>query len=280
MAVQPETLPELAEADAPASVRSVYAALREAAASPIAALIWRHIATEPGMLEACWASLEPLVLTGRLPDTAWRIARETVQPGLLARIEPRAQVLLGIGPAEADGIRALVEAYNRVNPVNLLAVLTLLARMESDAPAEAAPSVARSPRRPPITQALPPMTPLAAMHADVRWLLNDLGFGERSQLDPVVPSLFRHLTPWPAYLAVLHIGLAPRFRDGSMAGAVARVERAMAAEAAALARQTAPVPMLVAKSELQATMRRFARGTIPMMIVLGHAMAEQMSARA
>ena len=276
MTERPVVLPELAEADAPASVRAVYAGLREGAASPIAALIWRHIATHPGVLEACWASLEPLFASGRLPDTAWRLARDKAPKGLLARIEPRAQVLLGIRPDQAGAISAVVEAYNRANPVNLLAVLTLLSRIESDRPAEPVASVAGLLRPPEITQAIPRMTPPAEMSADVRWLLNDLRFGDRSQLDAVVPSLFRHFTDWPAYLAVLHVGLAPRFRDGSMADATARVEQAMAAEAAVLARQIAPVQELARQPELQATMRRFASGFIPMMIVIGHAMAEQL----
>ena len=277
MTAPPNILPELAEADAPASVRAVYAGLREGAASPIAALIWRHVATHPGVLESCWAALEPLFVNGRLPDTAWRIARETAPSGLLPCIEPRAQVLLGIRSGHAAIIQTVVEAYNRANPVNLLAVLTLLSRIDSDAPPEAAPTVTRSPRPLPIAQPIPRMTPPAEMSDDVRWLLNDLRFGDRAQLDAVVPSLFRHLTDWPAYLAVLHIGLAPHFRDGSMADAVARVERAMSAEAEVLARQIAPVRELQGEPELHATMRRFTSSFIPMMIVVGHALAEQMN---
>ena len=277
MIAQPDILPELAESDASASVRAVYAALREGAASPIAALIWRHTATHPGMLEACWASLEPLFVSGRLQATAWRIARETALHDLLPRIEPRAQVLLGIRTDQAETIKAVVEAYNRANPVNLLAVLTLLSRIDSSASVETVSSVAPTPRLPAIVQPIPRMTPPVEMSADVRWLLNDLRFGDRSNLDAVVPSLFRHLTDWPAYLAVLHIGLAPRFRDGSMAEAVGRVEQAMAAEAAVLARQIAPVQELASTPDLQATMRRFASGVIPMMIIVGFALAEQMS---
>ena len=59
MTTPADVLPELAEADAPASVIAVYAGLRAGSASPIAALIWRHIATHPGVIEECWASLEP-----------------------------------------------------------------------------------------------------------------------------------------------------------------------------------------------------------------------------
>lgn len=273
-----DTLPELAEADAPASVRAIYRGLREGASTPIAALIWRHIATHPGVLEACWAAIGPMFETGALPEAGWRIARETVRHGLLPPLAPRAQRLLGIAGDDAATIRALAEAYNRANPANMLAVLTLLARCSSDATAEAAPASSAA-RTPPaaITQALPRMTPPAEMTMDVRWLLNDLGFGDRTQLDPVVPSLFRHLTDWPAYLAALHMTLAPRFRDGRMAADVARVEQTMAAEASSLARQIAPVPQLAANPQLVATMRRFAGGFIPMMIVIGRGIDEQLA---
>jgi hypothetical protein len=275
MTTSPGVLPELLEADAPASVRAVYAGLRDGSASPIAALIWRHIATHPGVLEECWMSLEPLFASGELPETAWRIARETTPHQLLPRIEPRAQRLLGITHDDAATIGAVAEAYNRANPVNLLGILTLLARVSSDGPSEAAPSVTRWSPPPAITRSIPRMTPPTEMSTDVRWLLNDLRLGDRSQLDTVVQSLYRHLTDWPAYLSVLHIALAPRFRDGTMAGHMSRIEHAMAAKATAFARQIRQSPKLAGMPKLQATMRRFTGGFIPMMIVVGHAIAEQ-----
>ncbi len=276
MTTPADVFPELAEADAPASVRAVYDGLRAGAASPIAALIWRHIATHPGVLEECWASLEPLFASGQLPEAAWRVARETAPHTLLPRIEPRAQRLLGITQDDALTIGAVAEAYNRANPVNLLGILTLLARIARDDHPEAASSVARGSPPPAITRSIPRMTPPAEMSTDLRWLLNDLRFGDRSQLDTVVPSLYRHLTDWPAYLAVLHIALAPRFGDGTVGTYAARVEHAMAIEAAALARQIRSTPKLADMAQLQATMRRFTSGFIPMMIVVGHAIAEQL----
>ncbi len=269
-------LPELAEADAPDSIRCVYAALRAGASSPIAALIWRHIATHPGVLEACWASLQPLFAASRLSNTAWRIARETTPHELLPHIGPRARALLGITPEDTTTLLALVEAYNRANPVNMLGVMTLLARIDIDGPPEAVPAFTPPPPLAAITRAIPRMTPPAEMSSDVLWVLNDLGFGDRSQLHPVVPSLYRHLTGWPAYLALLHTNLAPKFRDGAMADAVDRVKRAMAAEAATLARTIAPVEALADKPALQATMRHFAGNTIPMMIVVVRGMADQL----
>ena len=140
------TLPELLEADAPASVRAIYDGLRQGAVTPIAALIWRHIATHPGMLEDCWTVLEPLFADGALPDAAWRVAKEESPRHLLPKVAPRARPLLGITPEDAATIQALAEAYNRANPVNMLGVKVLLARLDSDQPPEAAPTAGdRSP---------------------------------------------------------------------------------------------------------------------------------------
>jgi hypothetical protein len=273
----PDVLPELAEADASAPIKAIYNALRRGSASPIAALIWRHIATHPDVLEECWASLEPLFASGQLPETAWRVARETVPKELLPQIEPRAQRLLGITQYDAATIAAVAEAYNRANPVNLLGVLTLLARAVTDKPFDGTEANVDWSPPPTITQTLPRMTPPIEILPEIRWLLNDLGFGDRSQLDAVVPSLYRHLTDWPIYLAVLHMSLAPHFRDGTMAAYATRVEHAMAIEAVALARHTRPVPKLIQLPALRATMRRFTRDLIPQMIVVGRAIADQMS---
>ena len=273
----PPTLPELLEADASPQIRAIYAGLRRGAVTPIAALIWRHIATHAGMLEACWASLAPLFADGRIQQAAWDVARQETPRRLLPPVAFAARPALGINAEDGAAILALAEAYNRANPVNLLGVKILLARLESAAPGEPAPSAA--PWLPPseIGRAIPAMTAPADLDPAIRTLLNDLRFGDTGTIDPVVPSLYRHLTDWPAYLAVLHIGLSPLFKDGTMQRATDKVVGAMDAHAARLARQIDPVPVLAAEPALQATMRRFAGGVIPTMIVVGRAIADQMS---
>jgi hypothetical protein len=73
-----------------------------------------------------------------------------------------------------------------------------------------------------------------AMEPSVGLLINDLGFGDRSKLNPIVPSLFRQLAEWPSYLATLHVSLLPRFRDGSLANATNDIQQAMAREASSI----------------------------------------------
>ena len=68
-------LPEVSEADAPKSVQAIYHDIRRLSGVPMVALIFRHIATYPEVLEEVWKSIGPLFRKGRIQDAAWRVAR-------------------------------------------------------------------------------------------------------------------------------------------------------------------------------------------------------------
>ena len=112
---------------------------------------------------------------------------------------------------------------------------------------------------------------------ELRGLINDLGFGDRSKLNPVVPSLYRHFIAWPGYLAALHVTLMPRFRDGSLAKATQDLRQAMDREAAPIAAYLPPLRRLAAIPELIDTVAQFSATLIPLMVVVGHAMRESLT---
>ena len=270
-------LSESNEADAPDNIRAIYDEIRKLSGVPMVALIFRHLATHPGVLEETWEAIGPLFRGGQIQETASRIALTTVPRDLLPAIEANARNVLGLAGEDLAKIRNTLDAYNRANPVNQLAMLSLAARIKSDAPAEALP-----PRRdweppPAIAGPLPQMTPPGEMAPPVRWLINDFGFGDRSRLNPVVPSLFRHLTSWPSYLATLHVTLLPRFRDGSLSKAMLELQQAMAREVAPVAAYLPPLKRLAAIPDLVETISQFSNTTIPMMIVIGHAMRKSLT---
>lgn len=72
------------------------------------------------------------------------------------------------------------------------------------------------------------------MPAPIRRLLNDFGFGDRTQLDAVAASLLRHLCDAPGLHAVLHVGLCRGSRT-TRSAAVARLKAQMTQEASILA---------------------------------------------
>jgi len=69
------TLPEVSEANAPESVEAFYRDTRRLSGVSMVALIFRHIATYPEILEEVWRSIGPMFRVGRIQDAAWRIAK-------------------------------------------------------------------------------------------------------------------------------------------------------------------------------------------------------------
>ena len=264
-------LPELAEADSPADIREIFAEIRQWTGGPIVALIFRNLATTPGMLEEVWGAIGPLFRTGQMQEAAWRVTRETVRADILPPIEAHARAVIGLTDAAHDSLRNLFDAYNRANPVNLLSMLSLLARLRGDRQARPVIATGWAPPRA-IVGALPSMTPLDIMAPEVRRLINDFGFGDRVKLDPVVPSLYRHLTGWPGYLGVLHVTLVPRFRDGSIVSMTQQLHQSMAKEAESIADFLPPLPHLAAAPHVSETLAQFTTSIIPSMIVVGHAL--------
>ena len=225
--------PELSPDAAPPHIRAIYDEICRWAAVPMAALIFRNLATHPGVLEEVWDSIGPLFRSGQIQDAAWRTALAATPKNLLPPIEAHARAVMGLSDEALVEVRNALDAYNRANPVNLLAMLSLLERLKSDVPAQPMPLGAWTPPAP-IPSTFPKMAPLDTMSPQIRLLINDLGFGDRSKLAPVVPSLYRHLTNWPCYLAVLHVTLLPRFRDGSITKATEQLRQTMAREAVPL----------------------------------------------
>ena len=124
----------------------------------------------------------------------------------------------------------------------------------------------------PIAVPLSPMISPAKMPIHIRRMVNDFGFGDRTRLDPVVPSLLRHLCDAPGLLAVLHVILVPMFKAGSISEPFALLRAAMAKEAARLAPHITPVPQLAALPSARSIVREFTGSWIPQMTVIGFAL--------
>ena len=267
--------PEVSPDEAPPHIRAIYDEICRWAAVPMAALIFRNLATHPGVLEEVWEGIGPLFRSGQIQDAAWRIARTAAPKNLLPPIEEHARAVIGLTGDALIDVRNTLDAYNRANPVNLLAMLALLERLGSHAPPQPVLPGAWTPPAP-IPAPIPKMAPLDTMSPQTRWLINDLGFGDRSKLAPVVPSLYRHLTNWPGYLAVLHVTLLPRFHDGTIAAATEQLRQAMAREAVPLALSLPPLRRLATIPEVSVTITDFTATVIPQMIVIGTAMRQSL----
>src|SRR4051812_40631948 len=105
-------LAELAEREASGEKAAIYADIRRLGGVPMVALIFRHLATRPGVIEWAWDAMGPAWRSGLLQETAWRIAREApLVP--IARMPRETLAVLGIDPGGVAEIRVACEAYNR-----------------------------------------------------------------------------------------------------------------------------------------------------------------------
>ena len=263
---------ETSEANASDTTRAIYDEIKKLSGVPMVALIYRHLATHPGVLEEIWEAIGPLFRNGQIQETARRTAKSTVPIGLLPPFEMNARRVLGVSDDALTEIRRTIEAYNRANPINQLAMLSLLARLSSDGPAKEPPAARDWISPDAIPGPLPRMASIKEMSPAIRLVINDFGFGDRSMLDPIVPSLFRHLTRWPNYLAALHLTLRPHFRDGRVARATSDLQVAMAREASTTGAFLPPLKHVAASPQAISAISHFSGAIIPMMTVIGYAM--------
>ncbi len=266
-----QLLPELAEADAVGDVRHIYGEIRRLSAVPMVALIWRHLATMPGTLEWAWSILEPAMRGGAVQQAAWRLAalaRVPRQPAI-----PTASLrAAGIGEADQRAISAVLDGYNRANPVNIVMVRCLSLHLAGRAGPPGKPSWPQW-EPPPPPPALPPMVNPDAMTPTVHalaLLLTDRG--SHAAPSTLWPSLYRHLAHWPAFLGYAAVLVPPEFEAIDTVAARMRqdVDHAAVAIAARLEADAGrPAPTGEQALHLQSAIEKFS-GRIPEMVVIGN----------
>jgi hypothetical protein len=257
-------LPELADREATGEKAAIYAEMKHLGAVPMVALIFRHIATLPGGIEWTWGAIGPAWRSGRLQETAWRIARE-------APLEPIAAmpwaVLKNVGIDEAGlrEVRVVLDAYNRANPENMLTVLCLLRLLEGRTASSPVAAATWSP--PPAPGPLVAMGDVARMAPELSDLLDLVAAPGEPGQPRVVQSLYRHLLHRPAFLALAITLLRQRFDDGSIDASVASIGASMNAAAGRIVAGLSAPP--APHSGIGIACERFGGAVIPQMIVVG-----------
>jgi hypothetical protein len=252
-------LAEVAEADARGSVAATYADIRSTVGLPVVNLVYRHLATVPGRLEAIWEQLAPVL---RDPGTR-RIAGELATSATAPAVEPipaASLIAAGVGPAALAAAEATFDGYERGNATNLIAVTALLDGVDGPAAVASAPPSAGE-----VAGALPAMVAPEQLPPASRPLVEEISAAVTGGSRPVlIPSLFRHLTQPPALLALAWTVLrrplgSPDFEP--------RVQGLVAATRAAVRGLAFAVPR-TEDQHTRASLGRF-RETIPRMLLVG-----------
>jgi hypothetical protein len=207
-----ESVPSIAEADALGETAEIYADIRNVLGTSVVNLIWRYLATMPGALRWTWDAVRP-IYTGPGPRHAEAIRRTLNIPAVPA-FSAETLAAAGLGKEELTGIGAVLDSYQYTNALAIAVLSSLLAYYEPQPqagkgdPWESAPA--------PMDLKLPPLPPMDKIAPPVMRLIEELNsYGEDE--DPrVIVSMPRHLSFWPAYLALSRTMLGPLEADGQL----------------------------------------------------------------
>lgn len=266
---------EISEREAQGEIAALYGDIRRSLGVGMVNLIYRHMAARPGVLPWAWGVLRPRFANGAVASEAETLGAG-IDAGDIAATPREAWFAAGLNDHSLRTVRGIVDAYNRGNLANLVAIGALAAFLDDGG--------AERPARPPDADAgaaagtgpprLPPIRDMGGLDESTAALIRLLSAPLAPKGAPMTPSLFLHLAPWPSFLAVATASaLAPgrvaaaaadgKALHGRAKGAAARLAASMAPEAGIAA---------PAKAELDAlatTARRFAEGPIAGMAVLG-----------
>ena len=244
----------MTEAAASGDIAEIFADIRGVLGVAVVNLIWRHLATIPRALPWAWGTLRPLYVDGTLTAEAAALHGDLDLPWL-PPFPPEVLAAAGLLDRDISAIRNVLAAYDRTNAMALIALSTLLLRLDDEPlTRHAASSRSEAPRERPSAIPLPAllsMTDLAPATAELVLTLNRLG---TRRGDPILASMYRHLAHWPAYLALAWAMIAPLDTDGSLEQAIADAVAKARERAARVATQLC-VPAEWASPTARATIR-------------------------
>lgn len=254
------SLPEIPESEATGRIAEIYRAILDATGLPSTNLVWRHMASRPGVLEWAYDALEEAFSAG-----AFRVLGAAIASSLPPPAMPRLAEDGSLDRATLESAASVMAFYNRANPINLVALSALRRVLAGEATDAAFDEV------PPAHDPLPALPRLArhidsgtaARMASLARTINDAD-------SALMPTALRHLANWPATIAALQERV-----DGLVASGALKVDaealRQMAADGAARVPLAVPGsgrPSEATRRALEATIDLFLT-PISRMIVIG-----------
>lgn len=202
-------LAELLELQATGRIAEIYDEIRRCSGVPYVSSLQRYLATLPGVLEWAWDVLRPGMVSGVIPETGWRLAREVRGPST-APVPAAMLRQWGVDEAGLAAVRTIAANFVRVSPVNLVTGACLRQLLLGAKPSGANPSGvghAEGWTPPAMLAPMPGNVDIATLPADQRAVL--LRFATEVDGAPFIPALYRQIAHWPAVLAWLADALAP-----------------------------------------------------------------------
>jgi hypothetical protein len=203
------------EATASGRTAEIFEDIRATMCIPILTSIWRALASWDDCLERTWSNVKPIYVS-RLP--------ELILPEFLSQIAlstPKFKIEERVSTANLSrtdllDIQQIVNAYNRSNTLNLLALAAYITPASEGAPLVLDASFQNQTSIP-----LKPLLPRLEI-TDQNWRhvceANTLGTGVTSNVSSSqhVATLWRHLAYWPSFLSLIYEGFLPQQESGAI----------------------------------------------------------------
>lgn len=199
--------------------QAIYQSISRLTAVDRPALVFRTVAATPGALAWCWRRIGPLYEQGLVQEAGWRIGPALNLPSGLI-ISQEALKLVNIHDDDKLKIVKALEAYNRVNPCNLIAIGILIHALRKSGDMQRQPNIPV-----PEQQWMPPepiipettMVEPENISQDVSCLIAQISLDQPTSDQPaLVPSLYRHLANVPGFLALASVLLRPLLMQGQV----------------------------------------------------------------
>ncbi|MBI1398018.1 MAG: hypothetical protein GC151_18750 [Betaproteobacteria bacterium] len=220
--------PEVAVADANAETAAIFDRIMTCSGTGTPALIFRHFAVFPGLLDWAWRAIGDEFDGGRIVLHALDAVARTPRVAL-PRVEHPALVAAGLDGPDRALLAGMLRSYNRMNPMNhglIAAIRDLIARPQAEAEAVAPlPPPSRRTLEP--CPKLPPPVKVRDMPADLQQTVAALGAAIPDAHTGMVPTLYRHLALWPDLLRLLAPGILEAVRIGEVPARTHALEREM-----------------------------------------------------
>ncbi len=199
-------LPELLEAQATGRIAEIYAEIRTVSGVPYVSSLQRYLATLPGVLDWAWSALRPAMVSGTIPETGWRLARDIRLPPARP-VPPEVVRAWNVDAAGLAAIRNIAANFVRVAPVNIVTGACLKRLLTGAPPSGSGFSGTWTP--PAMLPPMPGNVDPARLPPPQRGVL--MRFATDVAGTPFIPALYRQVAHWPAALAWIADELAPRF---------------------------------------------------------------------
>ncbi len=268
-----EYLAEIAESEARGEIAASYDDIRRTVGVGMVNLIYRHMASRPGVLPWAWGILRHLFSGGAVAAEVESL-RGALEDGDVSAAPREAFFAAGLNDHSLRTIRMILDDYNRGNFSNLVAIGALAAFLADDGASRPArePDAAAASQFPPN---LPPIRNMGDLDDATADLVRLLSAPLAPSDTPMIPSLYRHLAPWPAFLAMAAGSVLAPARLAAALDAGRRLHERARDSAARLAGTMAPAAGIAAPEADEAAAiariaERFAAGPIAGMVVIGH----------